>query len=142
MDMNRLFWSQELLDRWILEEKISLDDDRLVIADDQRAYRVCQAVYFVSDVGDGGDTHKLVGRVKEVTKLEDMGAEHYMDSVLVDESAYQVVQGFVGMPYAKEASDAADQPRDLSGALTIQAGGEDEAEDDRELLAKFLMENL
>jgi hypothetical protein len=142
MGMNRLFWSQELLDRWILEEKISLEDDRLMIKEDDHEYRVSQAVYFVADVGDGDDPHDLVGRVKEAKQLEEMGAEHYMDSVLVEDCAYEVKPGFIGLPFVSEAGDAQERPKDISGALAMQAGDGEDGEDDRELLAKFLLENL
>lgn len=141
MGANRFFWSQELLDQWIGEERILLEGERLTIIEENRSYRLSQAVYFIKDVGDGKDGHRMVGRVKELSALAEMGAEHYMDSVLIGESAYQVAQGFTG---ARDVS-AAEKPRgksgDISGAIAKHTGDETDA-DDRELLARFLIENL
>ncbi len=127
MEVSRLFWPQELLDQWIVEEKIVLEGERLTIPSENRAYRVKQAVYFTTDVGSGEDAHKLVGRVKAICELEKMGAEHYMDSVLIEDSAYQVVTGFLGEQFPTDRQQAASTENDS---------------DDKELLARFLIENL
>ena len=91
MGINRLFWPQELLDEWVVEEKAAIEGDVLSTAEDRLRYKLAQAVHFVADVADGSDPHRLVGKVKEIATLEAMGAEHYMDSVLIEDSAYQVV---------------------------------------------------
>jgi hypothetical protein len=138
MAVSRLFWPQELLDQWIVEEKISIEGEELTIQKEQRTYRVTQAVQFVKDVGDGADNHKLLGRVKELKILQNMGAEHYMDSVIIEDSAYEVVPGFIGELHSME-SEKPDHPTDAASA----SGGDGDGEpDDRDLLAKFLIENL
>jgi hypothetical protein len=88
MGENRLFWPQEMMDEWLVDEKAVISDDVLTISDENKKYRILQAVHFVADVGDGDDIHSLVGKVKEVSILENMGAEHYMDSVIIEDSAY------------------------------------------------------
>ena len=98
MGNNRLFWPQETMDTWIVEEKAIIENDILKIVDEGHRYKLLQAVHFVADVGDGSDPHKLVGRVKELETLAEIGAEHYMDSVLLEDSAYKVVPGFTGEP--------------------------------------------
>ncbi len=137
MGANRFFWPQELLDQWIVEDKITLKDDSLTIVSEKRTFQTKQAVYFSADVSDGQDTHNFVGRVKELSVLEEMGAEYYMDSVIMEDSAYEVVPGFTGEPEAGKSAGA----MDLSAALAGETG-EGEANSDRELLAKFLLENL
>jgi hypothetical protein len=139
MGANRLFWPQEMMDQLMLDEQANIEDGVLSIAGDKLRYRVNQAVHFVADVGDGADAHKLVGRVKEVAALEQLGAEHYMDSVLLGDSAYQVVPGFSGEALV-DVSGAA-KGEDITGAVAAQAGGGEDGED-RELLAKFLLDNL
>ncbi len=129
------------MDQWIVEEKAVITDEVLAIADEEIKYQISQAVHFVADVGDGVDPYKLVGRVKEIASLEEMNAEHYMDSVLVEDSAYEVVPGFTGEPVIK--IDSKPKGGDISGAFLNQAKGEDKGEsEDRELLAKFLLDNL
>jgi hypothetical protein len=141
MGANRLFWPQETMDEWLVEEKVSIEGDLLVIHGESRRYRISQAVYFEADVGGGGDPHKLVGRVKETATLAKLGAEHYMDSVLLGDSAYKVTPGFTGQPDLEVA--AAKRGADISGAVITQAGDHAAGENgDRELLARFLLDNL
>jgi hypothetical protein len=129
MGENRLFWAQEKLDELVVDEKATLENDQLLLRETSKRYRVAQAVFFEADVGGSGDPHKLLGRVKETAALAELGAEHYMDSVLLGDSAYKVVPGFTGVPLV-EAPAAAAGPGD--GAKS----------DDRELLARFLLDNL
>ncbi|MCK9460322.1 MAG: hypothetical protein M0R80_11850 [Proteobacteria bacterium] len=141
MGANRLFWPQQTMDEWIVEEKVVIDGDVLLIREAKRRYDISQAVYFEADVGDGSDPHKLVGRVKEKAALEKLGAEHYMDSVLIGDSAYKVTPGFTGQPIIEVSSAA--RGADISGAVMTRAGGASSGEnDDRELLARFLLDNL
>ena len=90
---------------------------------------------------DCPNSSKMIGRVKETKTLEDMGAEHYMDSVLIGDSAYQVVSGFAGAPEAKIAEQIQKKSSDITGAIASQTGDETDV-DDRELLARFLIDNL
>jgi hypothetical protein len=131
------------MDEWVVDERASIKDDLLTIAGEEVRYSLSQAVNFVADVGDGSDPHKLVGRVKEVSALEKMGAEHYMDSVLVGDSAYKVVSGFIGEPVLEIAPTLKARAADISGAVMTQTLVPEKAEpEDRELLAKFLLDNL
>jgi hypothetical protein len=142
MGTNRLFWPQTVLDELMLEEKVSIEADTLTIAAQKSRYRVKQAVHFLADVSGGTDPHRLVGRVKELETLVPLGAEHYMDSVLLGESAYQVVPGFTGEPLVDVSSDAArERAEDISQAVVKETGAKDES-NDQELLARFLLENL
>ena len=137
MGISRLFWPQELLDQWIVEEKISMEGDALTLVKENKTYAIKQALYFKSDVGDGDDKFQLLGRVKELSALEAMGAECYMDSVIIEDSAYQVTGGFLGV--ASNVEDlSSTRPRVQASSLPP---AEDER-DDRELLAKFLIDNL
>jgi hypothetical protein len=129
MGENRLFWAQDKLNELVVEEKATLENDQLLLRDTAQRYRVSQAVFFEADVGGSGDPHKLVGRVKETAALAELGAEHYMDSVLIGDSAYKVTPGFTGVPLAF-AKAAAAGPGDAT------------KNDDRELLARFLLDNL
>ncbi|MBN2342150.1 MAG: hypothetical protein JXX29_12010 [Deltaproteobacteria bacterium] len=138
MGENRLFWPQEMMDEWIVDEKASIEDDLLTIIDEKVSYKLSQAVHFVSDVGDGEDQHKLIGKVKELSTLMEMGCEHYMDSVLIEDSAYQVVQGFTGVPIVETSQQSKQKGSDSKK----QSLSKSEDSDDRELLANFLLDNL
>lgn len=131
------------MDEWVVEEKASIVEDVLTIVDEEVKYRLSQAVHFLKDVADGSDPHNLVGRVKELSILESMGAEHYMDSVILQDSAYEVVTGFTGEPMIEIAPTIKTRANDISGAVMTQTRVKEDAEpEDRELLAKFLLDNL
>ncbi|MBI2892371.1 MAG: hypothetical protein HYY06_02385 [Deltaproteobacteria bacterium] len=133
MGRNRIFLPQEDLDRWIREEKVSVSGDALTIHAEQRTYDMMPAVRFMKDVAETGDPFGLLGRVKEKRQLDEMGAEHYMGSVVMGESAYDVQDGFVGYPRAASGSD-------IDAAVGAAAG--EEQISDEALLTKFLLEKL
>jgi len=140
MGVNRLFWPQELLDEWVVEEKALIEGELLTLRGERGRFNLRQAVLFVADVGDGSDPHGLVGRVKESMVLEEMHAEQYMDSVLIGDSAYEVAPGFTGELLVDVRSDG--RGDDITGAVATRTGTAGEAGDDRELLARFLLDNL
>jgi len=151
---DRLFMSQEVLDEWSADSKIELEENALTIIELDRRFDLLPAVHFVADVGDGSDAYELIGRVKDEEQLAEMGAEHYMDSVLLGDSAYQVVQGFVGnhpeLPEKTEEKaatadsvDAVSQPDTIEKAAADAPSSSDKsASEDEDLLTKFLLENM
>lgn len=62
-----------------------------------RAFTMTPAVCFVSTTGQD-DPHDLVGRVKSKPQLEEMGAEQLSNSVIYADTAYDVIDGFIGEP--------------------------------------------
>lgn len=96
--MARLFISQERLDSWSSEDRIKVEGDLLTLSGDGRSFRIKEAVRFLKVAGDGEDPHALVGKVKTLEALEAQGGENYMNSVIVGDTAYDVQQGFLGVP--------------------------------------------
>jgi hypothetical protein len=92
--VTRLFLSQAQLEEWALADKADLQDDQLVIAGEGARVHVVPAVHFVTLVS-GADDHGLVAKVKTEAQLQSLGAEQMADSVLLGESAYEVVPGYV-----------------------------------------------
>ncbi len=97
MTDHRLFVSQETLDVWMTEEHVSVDGEILTLSGGQR-FQLKTAVHFLEEVAGGGDDAGLIGKVKDLDQLGELGGEHCADSVILDESAYQVVEGFLGEP--------------------------------------------
>ena len=95
--MARLFVSQDQMDRWTSEGKVRLDDDLMLLPALGRSFRLRSAVYF-TQVVDGQDAERLIGRVKTEEQLGEMRAEHYGASVIVGEIGYECEEGFVGVP--------------------------------------------
>ena len=98
--MSRLFISIERLDTWTAEGRASLVGDRMTLTELNRSFAMKPAVHFVRSSGTDGDSdpNDLVGRVKSKDNLTEMGAEQLGSSVIYKESAYDVVDGFIGEP--------------------------------------------
>jgi hypothetical protein len=90
----KLFLPQKTLEDWSVGEKADLEDGRLVVRETKSTHAVVPAVHFVKVIS-GADGHQLTGRVKTMKQLDELGAEHMMDSVLLGETAFEVVPGYV-----------------------------------------------
>ena len=101
----RLFISQDQMDRWTSSGKVHLDDDLMSLPAMGRNFRLRGAVYFTHCVA-GADEHRLLGRVKTIEQLDEMGAEHYGASVILGELGYECEEGFVGIPEGGATSGA------------------------------------
>ena len=96
--MARLFISQERLDAWTAENRVEVEGDIMTLADDGRAFRIRPAVRFLTVSGGGDDPNDLLDKVKAESELAEMDADHYMDSVICGDVAYDVQSGFIGDP--------------------------------------------
>lgn len=96
--MSRLFISVDRLDTWTAEGRAKLEGNRMTLLELGRAFSMTPAVAFASVSGGDGDPHDLVGRVKSKKSLEAMGAEQLANSVIYNDTAYDVIDGFIGEP--------------------------------------------
>src|SRR4051794_4974975 len=91
----KLFLPQSTLEEWAGAEKADLKDGKLVLNDGKAvSYPVMPAVHFKT-LASGNDEKKLVSKVKSHEQLKAIGAEHFADSVLVGETAYTVIEGYI-----------------------------------------------
>ena len=86
-----------------------IQDDIMTLAGDGRAFRLRPAIRFIKVAGQGGmgevpDPHQLIGRVKLVDDLAELGGEQFLESVIVGDVAYDVQTGFLGEPLANVGS--------------------------------------
>jgi hypothetical protein len=152
---DHLFVPQTVLDRWSEQGRIQVDGNVLVILGEQKSFALTSAVRFIK-MEAGDDRAGLLAKVKTTDALKQMGAEHYMDSVILGESAYQVQQGFLADANALRRAAAASQPppprtpvppaqKAVGGATpapqTPQAPGE-KKEGEQDVLAEFLLDHL
>lgn len=96
--MSRLFISLERLEAWTAEGRAALDGDRMTLTELGREFAMVPAVHFVRATGQDHDPYDLIGRVKSKEALEAMGAEQFATSVIYNDTAYDVVDGFIGEP--------------------------------------------
>jgi hypothetical protein len=125
---NRVFFPQSALDQWIIDGAVELQNNELTILGEGRRYKLAEAVRVLREVTGNEDPHELVGRVKARVYLEQLGAEIVESSMLVSDAAYDVEQGWVGMPI---------------GSFAEYAGSrKGESKTDEDLLARFLSRSL
>src|SRR5205823_10323915 len=103
-----LFVPQSVLDRWSEQGRIEVDGNVLTILGEHKSFALTPAVRFIK-MEAGDDNAGLLAKVKTTDALKQMGAEHYMESVILGESAYQVQQGFLADANALRRAAAASQ---------------------------------
>ncbi|MBI4510590.1 MAG: hypothetical protein HY698_13235 [Deltaproteobacteria bacterium] len=104
--MARLFISQDRLDSWSSEDRVRVEGDLMTLSGDGRSFKLKPAVRFIKVSDDSPDPHGLIGKVRTIEVLVKSGGEHYMDSVIFQETAYDVQQGFLGEPTRREPLSA------------------------------------
>ncbi len=138
--MSRLFVSQELLDQWSGEGKVELEGNVLKLINEGRFFEIQPGVRFVK-VAAGEDRQQLNCKVKTEAQMSAMGAELYMNSVLVGEDAYDVQTGFL-CEVPSEAARAMTAPGPGKSPDSQVPKGTPRTADERSMLAQFLLENL
>jgi hypothetical protein len=96
--MSRLFISVERLDAWSGVGRAALEGDQMTLTELGRKFSMVPAVHFVRATGQDTDPYDLVGRVKTKDVLQSMGAEQFANSVIYNDMAYDVIDGFIGDP--------------------------------------------
>jgi len=139
-----LFVPQSVLDKWSEQGRVQVDGQVLTLLGDNKSFQLTSAVRFLK-MEAGEDTAGLLKKVKTTDALKQMGAEHYMESVILGDSAYQVQQGFLADASALRRAAAASQ-KAKAGAGQAKAGGaqgeQGEKAGEQDLLEQFLLDNL
>src|SRR5262245_8728317 len=110
---NRVFFPQAALDEWVSDNRVDIKGEDLTFKAQGRRYRIIEAVRIMREVTGADDPHELLGRVKTRAFLTELGAEILESSMILQDNAYDVIQGFVGAPigsfadYKKSAPPAA-----------------------------------
>jgi hypothetical protein len=94
----KVFLPQELVDSWITTDKVELAGEILSFRGAGLALRVVPALYFDHVAGGSDEGHRLLGRAKSKAAVAALGAEVYLSSVLLGETAYEVEAGFIAKP--------------------------------------------
>ena len=131
MAPNRAFFPQRALDTWLAEAKIDFTGRDLVLRAAQRRYQVVEAARVIQEVSGQEDIYDLVGRVKSVIFLTELGAEILESSMLLGDNAYEVVPGFMGVPVGTLSDYLAENSAQSLEAL---------ATSDEDLLIKYLVD--
>jgi 3-oxoacyl-ACP reductase-like protein len=151
-----LFVPQSVLDKWSEQGRIQVDGNVLTILGEQKSFALTQAVRFIK-MEAGDDNAGLLAKVKTTDALKQMGAEHYMESVLLGENAYQVQQGFLADANALRRAAVASQAQPSRQGATpapeaalganpaadpAQAAEDKKQGAEQDMLAQFLLDHL
>jgi hypothetical protein len=143
MTKNRVFFPQEALDRWLVNGEVELAQGLLTIKTERRRYRLVEAARVMTEVSGLPDPHEVMGKVKTVGFLSELGASLLGESMVIADNAYEVVPGWLGSPvgtfaeHRAERSASSSPPAPRPSSTSQPAPGSDE-----ELLASFLVRNL
>ncbi|MFT3927300.1 MAG: hypothetical protein QM778_32450 [Myxococcales bacterium] len=96
MSLARVFVPQEALESWVAEGRAQLNGETLVL--EEVPFQLASAVRFIAEVAGGGDAQELVGKVKTLVQVSDLGGEHVTASVVLGDNAYEVIDGFLAQP--------------------------------------------
>ena len=122
----KLFLPQTQLEEWALEDKADIKDGVLLVTGEEGVYPVTPAVHVLQLV-TGEDTNALVTKVKTEEQLKSLGAEQMADSVLLGETAYEVVPGYVAdvsvAPPEESEEGQPDSETDLLAAFLLNKMG-------------------
>ncbi len=94
----KVFIPQELVDTWVTSDKIDIAGEMLTFRTGGISLRVVPGCYFDHVSGGSDEGPKLLGRAKTKAAVNALGAETYLNSVIVGETAYDVVVGLIAKP--------------------------------------------
>ena len=104
--MGTLFFSQDIIDAWCDEGKVLVDQNVLIINRKPPArFQLIPAYRIITVSGGGEDVMKWVNKVKTKEELEKAGADVYMNSIIIGESAYDAEYGYLAQPIAAEKKE-------------------------------------
>jgi hypothetical protein len=96
MAKSRIFFPQEVIDRWLAHGEAELTGAELWVRSERRRYRVVEAVRVVHEVSGAPDAFDIAGSVKTLGFVGELGAELLGDSMIVGDNAYETVIGWLG----------------------------------------------
>ena len=116
--MNTLFFTHEALTLLSDQKRVEVDGTQLTIMPQGWRYEVSEAVRVVVEVITGEDEHGLVGKVCTCDHLvSELGGELLGDSLLIDDGAYDVVQGFRCQPVEPPEAGGPPDEREILQSL-------------------------
>jgi hypothetical protein len=94
----KVFIPQDVVDSWITTDKIELSGELMTFRGHALTLRLVPGFYFDHVAGGSDEQNQLLGRAKSKAAVAALGAEVYMNSLILGETAYEVEAGFVAKP--------------------------------------------
>ncbi len=148
--MAAVFLSNAMLTQWSDEGKVRLEDTTLFLLQEKRTVTLKAAVRFTKVIDDAKDPNALLGKVKTTEQLTEIGAEHYLDSVILGDVGYTVVEGFLGDLSPPKKARAARPPAATPAAVELtpppttnaEAPARSPLEDEAEELSRLFLNTV
>lgn len=102
----KIFIPQDVVDGWVTTDKVELSGEIMTFRGSGLAVRMIPGYYFDHVAGGSDDGHNLLGRAKMKAAVAALGAEVYLSSIIVGETAYEVEAGFLAKPVDPACSRA------------------------------------
>jgi len=102
----KFFIPQETIDSWLSAERVNLEGEMLQLMGGSLVLRLVPGFCFTSVQAGSDQPFDLLGKVKTKAAVSALGAEVYMNSVILGETAYEVEVGFVAKPVGSALPDA------------------------------------
>ena len=140
-----IFLPQSDIEACLALPNTTFDQGVLTVPSRGTSLRLTPAVRITTVVG-GEDTRRWVGEVFPLSQLDTEGAEHYHDSLIIDDTAYECEEGFIGYALERDPSGpASDEGRSeavIQRKTTAEAKKDPQSNSDADLLADFLLQHL
>jgi hypothetical protein len=98
MTKARAFLPQHAVDAWLAEGRVEVADDVLILRPEGARLKLRSAIRVLREVTGAEDVAGLLHKIKDLGQIADMGGEHYGDSLIVGDAAYEVAEGFAAEP--------------------------------------------
>jgi len=100
----KIFLPQDVVDSWIAADQVELSGEIMTFRTQQVALRLVPGYCFDQVSGGSDEGHDLLGRAKTKAAVSALGAEVYMNSMILGETAYEVTPGFIAKPLSPEST--------------------------------------
>lgn len=94
----KFFLPQEVVDSWITADKVELSGEIMTFRGLGVTLRMVPGYFFDHVSGGSDEEHLLLGKAKTKAAIAALGAEVYMNSIILGETSYEVEVGFVAKP--------------------------------------------
>jgi hypothetical protein len=94
----KVFIPQDVVDAWITTDKVEVSGEIMTFRRRPLSLRLVPGFHFDRVAGGSDEPNQLLGRAKSKAAVSALGGEVYMNSLILGDTAYEVVSGFIAKP--------------------------------------------
>lgn len=94
----RSFIVQRELEEWIASGVAVVNDGHFFVTESGARYRLVEAARVLHEASGNPDAYELVGQIKSLGHLGELGAEVLGTSMILGDNAYEVELGWIALP--------------------------------------------